>query len=253
MSLMGLVTDPYNRRARLQPALFAILPVFSVGFLLYPDIEKTAATFIGILVFSGGSVWLTQIGRERGKKIEPQLFQAWGGKPSVTLIRHSDKRINSATKSRYHQFLEKNVPHFQLPSQESEKQNPFAADDLYQTAIDWLLSKTRDTTQFRLIFEENMNYGFRRNLYALKPVALIFDIVIIFALVMVTISRETISPDDIIRTLTNLDMYIYVAFSVVTVHAVAITTLVTKAWVKVTADAYGRQLLAACDALPGQH
>ncbi len=39
MSIMDLVTDPYNRRARLQPALFVMLPILLVGLLLYPEME----------------------------------------------------------------------------------------------------------------------------------------------------------------------------------------------------------------------
>jgi hypothetical protein len=249
MSIMDLVTDPYNRRARLQPALVAILPIFLVGLLLYPEVETRAVNFFTILAYFGGSVLLTQWGRERGKKIEPRLFYAWGGKPSVAFVRHRDNRLNSVTKSRYHQFLQKNVPHFKLPSREEEEENPVAADDIYQTATDWLLSKTRDTTKFRLIFEENMNYGFRRNLYALKPVALLLDFILGAGVLVVTAGRETIFADDLLQTHTEIDGYIYVAFAVVILHAFAMIFIVAKTWVKTTADAYGQQLLAACDVL----
>jgi len=250
MSLMELVTDPYNRRARLQPALIAIVPVLVVGLLLYPEIEAHAVTIVTILAYFGGSIWLTQIGRERGKRIEPLLFKAWGGKPSVAVIRHRDGRLNPATKARYHDFLAKNVPHFKLPPPEAEEQDPDAADTMYQTATDWLLSKTRVAKMFRLIFEENMNYGFRRNLYALKPFSLILDVLLLIVLIGVTFARETVFPGDVFRTFKEIDGYIYAAFSVVLLHAIGITMLVTKDWVKTTADAFGLQLLAACDILP---
>lgn len=136
--------------------------------------------------------------------------------------------MNSVTKMRYHHFLEKNVPHFKLPSREEEDEEPAAADNMYQTATDWLLSKTRDTKTFRLIFEENMNYGFRRNLYALKPLSLILDLVLLIVLVTVTLIRDTIFPGDIFRTLTDIDGYTYVAFLVVAAHVVSMTVLVTK-------------------------
>lgn len=250
MSLMDLVTDPYNRRARLQPALIAIVPVLIVGLLLYPEIEQHAVTVITIVAYFGGSVWLTQIGRERGKKIEPSLFQAWGGKPSVALVRHRDDRLNSVTKTRYHRFLKQNVPHFKLPSREEEANDPSSADEMYQSATDWLLSKTDDTKMFRLIFEENMNYGFRRNLYALKPVSLTLDLVLLMALVGVTLARETIFPGDLVRTFKEIDASIYAAFLVLGLHAIAMIMLVTKNWIKTTADAYALKLLAACDVLP---
>ncbi len=189
------------------------------------------------------------MGRERGKKIEPNLFNAWGGKPSVALIRHGDTRLNSVTKSRYHQFLQKNVPHFKLPSKDQEEKSPSAADEIYQTATDWLLSKTRDTTRFRLIFEENMNYGFRRNLYALKPIALILDFMLGACVIIVTAASESLISDDLVQILSQIDGYLYIAFGVVIMHVLAMIFIVTKTWVKTTADAYGQQLLAACEIL----
>ncbi|MCU7936850.1 MAG: hypothetical protein KZQ99_18585 [Candidatus Thiodiazotropha sp. (ex Dulcina madagascariensis)] len=249
MNIMDLVTDPYNRRARLQPALFTMLPVLLVGLLLYPDVETRAATFLSILAYFGGSILLTQLGRERGKKIEHELYDTWGGKPSVALVRHRDKRLNSLTKLRYRRFLQENVPHFELPSREDEGENPTAADDMYQAATDWLLSKTRDKAKYHLIFEENMNYGYRRNLYALKPIALILDFILGTYLFIVAAVRESFLADDILQSLTQIDSYIYIAFAVVILHVLAMIFIVIKAWVKTTADAYGQQLLAACDIL----
>jgi hypothetical protein len=83
--------------------------------------------------------------------------------------------------------------------------SPERADEMYQSATDWLLANTRDTQKFGLLFEENMNYGFRRNFWALKPLALCID-------------------------------------------AAAIIAIGGHAW-WTTAEAYARQLLAACDAL----
>ncbi len=249
MSVIDLITDPYNQRARLQPTLVAILPIFLVGPLLYLNMETRAATFLTMLAYFGGMVLLTQLGRDRGKKIEPRLFDAWSGKPSVAFLRHKDNQLNSVTKSRYHEFLQKKVSNIKLPSQKQEKENPRAADDMYQTASDWLLSKTRDMTKFRLIFEENMNYGFRRNLYALKPIALLLDFLAGAGVLVVTAARETIFADDLIRTLAEIDGYIYIAFAALILHTLAMIFIVTKTWVKKTADAYAQQLLSACDSL----
>lgn len=97
MTLSQLVTDPYNRRARLQPALLAILPVFLVALLLYPEVEARSATILGVAAYFGGAVWLTQLARERGKKLESALYARWDGKPSVAMLRHRDTRLNAPT------------------------------------------------------------------------------------------------------------------------------------------------------------
>jgi hypothetical protein len=40
MNLAELVTDPYNRRARLQPALLALLPVGIVALIFFPGLSQ---------------------------------------------------------------------------------------------------------------------------------------------------------------------------------------------------------------------
>ena len=95
-----------------------------------------------------------------------------------------------------------------------------------------------------------MNYGFRRNLYALKPIALFLDFLFGAGVIIVTATREAFNADDLLQTLTEIDSYLYIAFAVVILHILAMLLIVTKKWVKTTADAYGQQLLAACDVLP---
>ena len=47
---------------------------------------------------------------DRGKALEPNLFQAWGGKPSVVMLRHRDARIPTAAKDRYRAFWSARSP-----------------------------------------------------------------------------------------------------------------------------------------------
>ncbi len=126
---------------------------------------------------------MTQFGRDRGKALEPNLFQAWGGKPSVVMLRHRDARIPTAAKDRYRAFLERNVPQLKLATPQDEKRSPTKADEGYESATAWLLAQVTDRERFRLIFEENVNYGFRRNIWALKPLALLVDGLVIAAIV----------------------------------------------------------------------
>jgi len=92
MNLSELVTDPYNRRARLQPALMTLLSLAVVALVLYPGVESKAATLLGIVAYFGGAAWLTQVGRERGKRLEKDLFDHWGG-----MLRRDKQDENAAT------------------------------------------------------------------------------------------------------------------------------------------------------------
>lgn len=244
MNLTELITDPYNRRARLQPALLALLPVALGALILFPGLESKLGSFIGIAAYLGGATWLTQVGRDRGKKLEPELYTSWDGMPSVSLLRHRDSRISTITKQRYHAFLAANVPDLKLPSAEEEVNNTAAADDTYKSVTDWLLTMTRGKPESKLLIEENMNYGFRRNFWALRPVALLVNLALI---AIVVILRTTIAPDNSEANI-DLNTTSLFAMGVIIIHMFMLLAATTS-WVRIPADAYGRQLLAACDTL----
>lgn len=243
MNLAELVTDPYNRRARLQPALLALLPVGIVALIFFPGLESKAATLVGVAAYFGGATWLTQIGRARGKRLETKLFQSWGGMPSISMLRHRDKRLNKLTKERYHHFLSTHIQNIDLPSSEEELNDPETADEVYASANDWLLQTTRDQESAKLIFEENMNYGFRRNFWALRPMALLVDLVLAAVVIVLTVPLQS-SPFSIIE----LNTATLVALAVIVVHILVVLGA-TKKWVLAAAEAYARQLLSACDVL----
>lgn len=242
MNLSELITDSYNRRARLQPALLAVLPIGLVALILFPGLEHKAGTLIGLAAYFGGATWLTQVGRDRGKKLQPKLYEARDGMPSVSMLRHRDTRISTITKQRYHAFLAANIPNLTLSSAEDEANDPAAADDAYSSVTDWLLTATRNKPESKLIFEENMNYGFRRNFWALRPIALTVDIVLIAFVIMLhtTITADNSSMD------VSLNTSALLALAAIIGHMI-LALMATKNWVRTTADAYARQLLAACD------
>lgn len=244
MNLTELVTEPYNRRARLQPALLAIFPVVAVALILFPGLESKATPLVGIFAYFGGAAWLTQVARERGKRLEKSLFSHWGGMPSVALLRHRDPSINKSTKARYHAFLSSHVQGLRIPGPDDEANDPLSADDAYTSATDWLLSRTRNQQKFRLVFEENMNYGYRRNLWALRPIAITVDIILIATVLGL---HATVDPGSETLMLA-LHSPSLTALAVAGIH-LALILAATKRWVHTAAQAYARQLVAACDTL----
>ena len=59
---------------------------------------------------------------------------------------------------------------YPLPTQQEEEACPAWADTKYEEAVTALREATRDTSRFPLVFAENANYGFRRNLWGLRPI-----------------------------------------------------------------------------------
>jgi hypothetical protein len=163
--------DRYARKARLYPALLTLFPVFVTVMTLFPMLYESIGVAISSLAIGCGVLMLLASNvRYLGRKKEQQLYEVWGGKPTTVWLRHSDRNLDALTKQRYHAFLSKNIPDLKLPTSNEETTNPLGADDYYESAVKWLLEYTRDKRKYPLVFEENINYGFHRNMLALKPV-----------------------------------------------------------------------------------
>ena len=169
------VLDPYDRKARRRPALLCSVPLVALIVLLIPQLGPIWGSISGGVVYSGGSMLLIQVSRDLGKGLEERLFQTWGGRPSAAMLRNADGRLDKPTKERYRTFLSESIPGLTLASAEGERENPEKAHAGYESANRWLLEQTRDHARFGLLFTENINYGFRRNLLGLKPIALGVD------------------------------------------------------------------------------
>jgi hypothetical protein len=240
-SLSDLV-DPYGRQARLFPALITISPVALLIVAWSPALWTTLGVLVSLATSFGLMLLMSQLGRDRGKLCEGELYKSWGGKPSVALLRHRDDRIDDHTKARYRDFIRRRLPALALPSAADEHAYPDAADKAYESVTAWLLTQTRDTKRFSILFKENIAYGFRRNLRGLKPFGLAISI--LGALIStVMIAHKAVA------TGAAPAPEICVATAVVWVLAAVWMFVVTPSWVRVPADAYGAQLLAACDAL----
>ena len=241
-----LISDPYDRKARLKPALLALLPLIFLCISLFPEIQSIWPTMGGLVFYCGSTMLLIQFGRNRGKLLEPSLFRAWGGKPSVAMLRHCDTRLSQDQKNRYRTFLERNVPELKLASPEEEQRCLAQADDGYESATAWLLTRTTDHERFKLIFAENINYGFRRNIRGLKPIAIILDIIVITILL---IWYSSLWTGEILSTLNSTGIYGQITGILVILHLFFFLFFITRDWIRIPAEAYARQLLAACDLL----
>lgn len=249
--IVSKVTDPYERPARLYPALLAILPLLVLIMLLYGPKATALTGAVTVAVSCGGLYLTTNLCRELGKRLEKQLYRSWGGKPSTQLLRHRDRTIEGVTKRRYHAFLagKINVP---FPDKDQEASDPAAADDIYQSGVRWLLNHTRpeDGKKFDLLFKENVAYGFRRNALGVKPFGLILAIVslswVLFA------EKILLSPDHRFIDTAAFSQMPETAIASLVVSAMMVVVWVlffTKASARTAAFTYAETLLRACDTL----
>lgn len=104
-----------------------------------------------------------------------------------------------------------------------------------------MLARTRDKKQFALLFEENVNYGFRRNFWAMKLLAITsasMSLAIILASMTWSWARSG-----------GLSTECIAAAFLIVVYLSFVLVRLRPDWVRIPAIAYARQLLAACDVL----
>lgn len=143
--------DSYSRAARLAPGLLLLLGPFVLAVGAGLPKWPLAATLTSAGVTMGLSLALAEWVRRRGQRLQIRLWAAWGGNPVAAALREDGlvaqrrrKALAEATK---------------LPVDDPAHPDFGVA---IENAVRRLISATRDTSQYPLVFAENKAYGFAR-------------------------------------------------------------------------------------------
>ncbi len=233
--------DVYTRNARLLPAFIVCLPFAITALCLGSRWSAISASLIGTLSSLGLPFLLSQLGRDWGKKKEPLLFEQWGGMPTTTAMRHTSTLLDATTRERYHLAASALLGGIAMPSPEEEALNPQKADGIYEAFARLLRAETRDVNKYPLLFRENINYGFRRNLWGMKLIGVSFCLANFLAcavLCSVMIFKGLTLP--VLLPLATTLHFAFLLFWMV---------LINSRWVKVAAVAYAERLLETSDSV----
>lgn len=236
---MDLRFDRYSYRARMRPALIACAPL-AVWLSLWMPTDSAGARLAWTALFSCGvAALLPHIARDLGGAREPSLFRSWGGPPTTRLLSHQLSPLDRVTLARHHAKLRALAPDLPLPTAAEEAANISAANAIYGSAIAILRERTRDHEKFSLVFEENVSYGFRRNLWALKPFGLTFATVGLIGCMYFAAHHSGDDP--------KLARQATVGAAICATILAAWILIITPEWVHVAARAYADSLIGALD------
>lgn len=224
--------DEYDFRARFVPSVIVTLPIISAIIALFPEARQLYSLLIGPVLEVVLVLVLVRVARDEGKKIEPQLIKQWDGLPTTRYLRHRNGELESPTRERYRATLA-GLTRLSFPSAEDEARDPLAADAIYASAITALRERRRGKP-YRLVFNENCNYGMMRNLLGLRPIGMIVTLGCALAVALGLLLPST--------------SHEWAIFSLI-VCALVLAILVrftTEAALKRTAEAYAVALLRTC-------
>jgi hypothetical protein len=234
--------DAYNLRARMFPVFLVLFPLGAAVAAWVPVDYQLLGTLGSFFVTLGFAMLLQQLARDAGKNKEDGLFTQWGGRPSVRMLYYAHSKLNRKTLARCHAKLRELAPDLKIPADiEEESKNTADALFAYESCNDLLVNRTRDKEKFGLLFEENVNYGFRRNLWGLKP----------YGIVTALIGTVSAGAQITQHWINAHDM------SVTSIGCVAVTVFllmlwlfaIKPEWVRSAAESYAMRLVLCCETL----
>jgi hypothetical protein len=224
--------DTYTLRARVAPFLVvaSAMIVFAVSAWFTKPVIGLVGSFASVAILLG-----SQLARDAGRRIQDDMWARWGGAPTLRRLQYRGGQTEARV-SRIHSQIEAALG-TELPTQADESADQDAADIAYEDAISHLRELTRDRRRFSLLFKENVNYGFRRNLLGLRGWGIGTSAVVIVASIMFGLLMTGKSVKHIVTAaVPGLWAAVLLAFFVL---------VVTEDWVRLCAEAHADRLVGA--------
>ena len=241
LSDMGIGMDQYDRNARLKPALLVVLPAALAIVALAPDAIVGWGGGIALIVQAGGSMLLAQVVGDIGKKKEPKLFSIFGGRPTERMLchKHAPNKILLADR---HRKVAKLLPGVKIPTADAETKDPEAALEIYTACLDKLRGHARTAKERHPhVHSENIHYGFRRNLWGVKPHG-----ITVTAIALMIVGAQVVGQ---LMAHQPIPLVQPVVAAIDVLMLVVWIFLVTPAWVMRAATLYAERLLEVLDTL----
>lgn len=222
--------DRYVWQARIVPFLIVVLPASLLVVVWLPTESlgwKLVSGLVSLVLLS----LFSQLGRDAGKKLEPWLFEQWGGRPSIRKMRYRDTDLNWITLEQIRSKAAMTAG-ITSPTQEEEASDPTSADDVYDAYICQMREATRGDA---ILLNENISYGMRRNLRGMRWAGVVFALIglagSVGTIIWLSNFKESFVPG--VVGLINVSLFVWWLLRV------------NANWVRVAAEAYADRLFKA--------
>jgi hypothetical protein len=176
-----------------------------------------------------------------GKRKEQALFDSFGGRPTERMLCH-EHASNKILVAERHRQLAKLFPKVKIPTADSEKKDRRAALEVYAACVYKMRAQARaNKEKFPHVHRENVHYGFRRNLWGLKP----------YAVAITLVSLIVVSADMVGQLMAHQQIHLAVP-AIAGVDLLLLVTwilVVNRDWMRRGAILYAERLLEALDVL----
>ena len=164
------IFDSYERYARIYPGILLLIPFAIVCCSISSLIEGPIATKLmaNSIFITALLILFSNVVRGLGKKIEPKMWERWGGAPSTRFLRREDTTIAPQIKETIYQKIKKET-------------NIDLVNDFNDKRIEQAFMFIRETLRRKdsqgLWIKSNKEYGFARNLMGSRLILVITSLV----------------------------------------------------------------------------
>jgi hypothetical protein len=231
--------DRYSLFARVNPVLIFILPIIIIAIAYSVDISSYLPFLSSIGLSIALAYFLSNISRELGKKKERELWNKWGGIPTSQILDYENDIIDKVTKNRYHHTMMSLIR--ETSRDDIQTENKDDRFEVYKTWTKYIIEETRNIKKYPLIFKENIAYGFRRNLWAMKnPELVLLSIVIVGNYLYNTVQYGC-------KNFIHYPLSFYISEFILIFLVFVWIFVITKEWIKTQAFTYAERLMEAID------
>lgn len=164
MNIPEILPDKYVRKARLSVTILVVLPAALAVSCAIGGIAIDTTTISGkwlsaavpVGLVGGALLTLAERVARAGRKHEPYLFHQWGGPPLNEALQGRGSDEHRQTWAMIRGYLQ------------SQIDSDLDTDPKSRHLETELKAATKDKKRFPLVFAENCNYGFCRNLWGVK-------------------------------------------------------------------------------------
>lgn len=233
--------EHYAIHARFKPVFVAIFPFVLTMLAWCPQAKTILGGAMTLLISFGIMTFLSIYISNLGNDLQDKYFEKWGGAPTTLLLMPSNSELDIYTKQRYFKWINARCSNLKLPEVINEMVDSEALYEKIRSAGNFMREYTRDKKVYSQVYNDNVSYGFARNISSIRNAGLIlaaFSLLINGAFIYFKTFAEAVY---------SLNTMGIVAGFVSLVSAFVFGVVINEGFVKRRAFRYAKTLFEACE------
>lgn len=173
--------EHYAIHARFKPVFVAIFPFVLTILAWCPQAKTILGGAMTLLISFGIMTFISIYISNLGNDLQDKYFEKWGGAPTTLLLLPNNGELDAYTKQRYFTWLNERCSNLNLPEEIDGMADSETLYEKIRSAVNFMREYTRDKKTYPQVYNDNVSYGFARNIVSIKYAGLLVALVSVLA------------------------------------------------------------------------